>query len=133
MFDQQVTFIYASDLETSTQFYNSVLRLEQVLDQGACRIFRVSQDGFVGICQCREGTSPVTDGVIVTFVHEDVDGWYETLVSSGQTIEKPPALNPDFNIYHFFLRDPDGYLLEIQRFCDPAWPKSQKITSSGQV
>jgi len=25
-------------------------------------------------------------------------------------------------IYHCFLRDPNGYLLEIQRFLDPAWP-----------
>jgi hypothetical protein len=27
------------------------------------------------------------------------------------------------NIYHCFLRDPNGYLIEIQRFLDPAWPR----------
>ena len=25
------------------------------------------------------------------------------------------------HIYHCFLRDPNGYLIEIQRFLNPAW------------
>ena len=122
MFDQQVTFLYAQNLEVSSKFYEKDLGLTQVLDQGQCRIFRVSRDGFLGICQCREGGPPATDGIIVTLVSEDVDGWYERLMAKGLAIEAEPALNTDFNIYHFFMRDPDGYLLEVQRFCDPAWP-----------
>ncbi len=37
-------------------------------------------------------------------------------------IEKPPTLNPQYNIYQMFVRDPNGYLIEIQTFLDPAWP-----------
>jgi catechol 2,3-dioxygenase-like lactoylglutathione lyase family enzyme len=51
-----------------------------------------------------------------------VDAWYEFLIEKGVEIEKPPTLNPTYNIYHCFLRDPNGYLLEIQQFLDPAWP-----------
>ena len=36
-------------------------------------------------------------------------------------IEKGPVFNPDFQIYQMFLRDPNGYLIEIQRFEDPRW------------
>ena len=122
VFDQQVTFLYAQNLETSSKFYEKDLGLTQVLDQGQCRIFRVSRDGFLGICQCREGAAPTTDGIIVTLVSEAVDGWYESLTAKGLAIEAKPVLNTDFNIYHFFMRDPDGHLLEVQRFCDPAWP-----------
>ncbi len=46
--DQQVTFIYSADLERSRRFYAEVLGLEQVLDQGACRIFRVAGEGSWG-------------------------------------------------------------------------------------
>jgi hypothetical protein len=60
--------------------------------------------------------------VIVTLVTQDVDGWYARLLERGIAFEKAPAFNPDYNIYHCFLRDPNEYLLEIQRFCDPAWP-----------
>jgi len=37
----------------------------------------------------------------------------------GVVFDSPPALNPKYNIYHCFLRDPNGYLLEIQRFEQP--------------
>ena len=32
-------------------------------------------------------------------------------------------LNPTYNVHHFLLRDPNGYLLEFQTFRDPAWPQ----------
>jgi hypothetical protein len=35
--------------------------------------------------------------------------------------EKAPATNEQYKIYHAFLRDPNGYLLEIQRFLDADW------------
>ena len=129
VFDQQVTFLYASDLEVSADFYENQLGLKQVLDQGQCRIFQVSKDGFLGVCQGEDGAEPARDGVIVTLVTEDVDGWYERLTAMGMSIEAEPTLNPTFNIYHFFLRDPDGYLLEVQRFCDPAWPSPTESAS----
>jgi hypothetical protein len=36
--------------------------------------------------------------------------------------ETPPRANPKYKIYHCFLRDPDGYQIEIQRFDNDAWP-----------
>jgi catechol 2,3-dioxygenase-like lactoylglutathione lyase family enzyme len=59
-------------------------------------------------------------------VTEDVDRWYEKLSGQGIVFEKQPAFNPDYNIYHCFLRDPNGYLLEIQRFEDPRWPSGKE-------
>ncbi len=123
MFDQQVTFLTVSDLSKSTEFYEDQLGLPLVLDQGACRIYRVSGDGFIGICEASALMKVSKDGVIFTLVSDDVDGWYARLKSNGVTFDKPPADNPTYNIYHCFLRDPDGHLIEIQRFNDPAWPK----------
>ncbi|HAJ36053.1 MAG TPA: glyoxalase [Chloroflexi bacterium] len=119
-FTQQVTFLYTSDLVATARFYEAIIGLPLALDQGNCRIYRVSADGFLGFC-ARRGAQP--SGVIVTFVTPDVDGWYDRLCAQGVVFEKAPVFNPDYNIYHCFLRDPNGYLLEIQRFCDPAWPQ----------
>jgi catechol 2,3-dioxygenase-like lactoylglutathione lyase family enzyme len=118
-FAQHVTFLYTSDLAETARFYEDVIGLPLVLDQGSCRIYRVSADGFLGFC-ARRGAHP--SGVIVTFVTQDVDDWYARLCARDVVFEKTPALNPAYNIYHCFLRDPNGYLLEIQRFLDPAWP-----------
>jgi catechol 2,3-dioxygenase-like lactoylglutathione lyase family enzyme len=123
-FAQQVTFLYTADLAATAHFYEAVIGLPLVLDQGTCRIYRVSTDGFLGFCT-RAGAQPA--GVIVTFVTPEVDAWCARLQARGAVIEKAPVFNPTYNIYHAFLRDPNGYLLEIQRFCDPAWPAAQQV------
>lgn len=119
--DQQVTFLYTADLAATAVFYETILELPLVLDQGTCRIYATGGGAFLGFCRHLSGGA-TGSGVILTLVSQDVDGWYDYLQRKGVEFEKPPQFNPQFNIYHCFLRDPNGYLIEIQRFDDPAWP-----------
>ncbi len=120
-FDQFVTFLYTRSLDASSRFLTEKLGLSMVLDQGSCRVFRVAPRSYLGVCE-RPDAAP-TAGVIVTLVTEDVDGWYGRLRAAGVAIEKAPSHNAAYGIYHMFFRDPNGYLFEIQRFLDPAWPR----------
>jgi catechol 2,3-dioxygenase-like lactoylglutathione lyase family enzyme len=124
-FDAQVTFCYTADLEKTARFYEEVLGLPLALDQGACRIYRVAGRAFLGFCRREEAARP--EGIILTLVADDVDGWARRLLERGVVLEKPPAFNPAYNIYHCFLRDPSGYLVEIQRFEDPRWPRANGV------
>jgi catechol 2,3-dioxygenase-like lactoylglutathione lyase family enzyme len=119
-FDCGITFCYTRDLEATAEFYETVIGLELALDQGGCRIYRVASNSYLGFCQ--RDSDPGRDGIILTLVTDDVDGWYERLREHGVSIEQEPRRNPDYLIYHFFFRDPSGYLLEIQRFENPKWP-----------
>lgn len=119
--DQQVTFLYTGDIEATAHFYEKVLEFTLVLDQGGCRIYRVCENGFLGFCQ-REGVTANKDGIVYTFVTEDVDDWYDYLQARDVELVKAPEENPAYNIYHFFFRDPNGYLLEVQKFLDRRWP-----------
>ncbi len=122
-FEQFVTFIYVRDIRASDAFYGDLLGLPLVLDQGACRIYRVAGDAYLGVCQQRDAAVAQAPGsLILTLVASDVDGWHRYLAERGVPVEQAPQYNPRFNIYHCFLRDPDGYLIEIQRFLDPEWP-----------
>ncbi len=115
-FEQFVTFLHTADLAATAEFYERILSLPLARDQGVCRIYKVSADGYLGFCTHLEPADP--KGVIVTLVTDDVDGWYARL--SGQVeIVKPPTHHPKYAIYHFFFKDPNGYLLEIQRFDQP--------------
>ena len=120
--DQQVTFLYTRDLAGTARFYEEVLGLSLVLDQGSCRIYQTSQYGYLGFCERADARQQPVD-IIVTLATSAVDSWYSYLQAQGVVFEKPPTFNPEYNIYHFFLRDPNGYLLEIQQFLDPAWPE----------
>jgi len=118
-FDSVITFLPTRDLAQTAQFYEEVLKLELALDQTRCRIYRVAEGGFLGFCLKDEVTPQ--DGGILTLVTEEVDHWQTLLKEHDVPIEKGPVFNPDFQIYQMFLRDPNGYLIEIQRFEDPRW------------
>jgi catechol 2,3-dioxygenase-like lactoylglutathione lyase family enzyme len=117
---QQITFLYTHDLAQTARFYEEVLELPLALDQGACRIYRVSSDGYLGFCQSVNAPELPT-GIIITLVSPDVDNWHCYLHDRDVEFEKPPEVNPKYDIYHCFLRDPNGYLIEIQQFLDPTW------------
>jgi catechol 2,3-dioxygenase-like lactoylglutathione lyase family enzyme len=122
-FSSQITFLYTPDLAATAHFYEEMLLLPLKLDQGSCRIYQVSQDGYLGLCQRndapQEASAPTKHHVIMTLVTSEVDEWYQRLSSREVAFEKPPSINTKYNIYHCFLRDPNGYLIEIQRFLHP--------------
>lgn len=112
--DQLITFLYTRDLAATASFYEDVLGLTLAVDQGDCRIYQVSQDGFLGFCQRAEAPQPA--GIIVTIVTPDVDAWYRDLAAQGVAFTHPPVHHLRYRIYHCFLHDPNGYLVEIQSF-----------------
>ncbi len=117
--DSYIVFLATRDLQMTAEFYEKTLGLELALDQGKCRIYRVAEKAFLGFCI--KDKIPERNGVIVTLVTRDVDEWYQQLRALGVKFEKKPAYNPEYQIYHCFLRDPNEYLVEIQRFEDPRW------------
>lgn len=117
---EQITFLSTGNLENTAEFYEQTLGLKLVLDQGGCRIYRICEDGFLGFCQREKVASPARN-VIFTLVTPDVDGWYEYLSRHDVDIPHPPRENPEYQIYHFFIKDPQGYWIEFQSFLDPGW------------
>jgi catechol 2,3-dioxygenase-like lactoylglutathione lyase family enzyme len=122
LFDAQITFCYTKDLDATARFYEETVGLTLTLDQGGCRIYRTAENAYLGFCGRAEAERP--SGVILTLVTDDVDGRYAKLKEAGVPFEKPPVANAEYGIYHCFFRDPNGYLLEIQRFDNPDWDAS---------
>lgn len=128
---QSITFTYADPAEESWRFYEEVLGLRLVLDQGRCRIYEASAGGrgLLGVCRARaprsEPNPRAVGGVVLTFVTEDVEGFHKALVERGVTVEQPPGYSNEYRVTSFFFRDPAGYLLEVQRFEHDGWPKPE--------
>jgi len=117
-FDKQITFLHAENMVENKKFYSEILGLELIRDQGSCLIFQVTNSAYLGFC---EHIEPIAPGrkIILTLVTNDVDSLYMDLVGKNVEIVEPPKANPKFQIYHFFIKDPDGYWVEIQRFDNP--------------
>ena len=117
--DAQITFLPVADLRRSAAFYEEALGLPLVVDQGTCRIYRVAAAAYLGVCE-RSGAAPAA-GVIVTLVSPAVGAWHERLAGAGVEVVAAPSFSEQYRIRHAFYRDPDGHLVEIQEFDDPAW------------
>jgi len=116
--DAGITFLKVADLNRSHRFYSGALGLTLILDQGECRIYRLSGEAYVGICQ-REAIQP--SNAIVTLVTDDVAAWHQRLVDAGVEVDGPPRDNEEYRIHQFFATDPDGHVFEVQRFWDEDW------------
>ncbi|MBN36830.1 MAG: glyoxalase [Rhodospirillaceae bacterium] len=120
-FDGFVTFVHTPDLDRAAQFYGDSLGLPRVLDEGPAKTYRVSNQGFLGVCI--ESDSPrrrVPEGVCLTLVTDDVDGVYRRLTERGVRKEGAPHALPQFGVYILLVKDPDGHTIEVQRFENPA-------------
>jgi len=115
---QLITFLDTPDLARTAAFYEGVLGLRLARDQGRCRIYHVAGTAYVGFCE-RPGATAPPDGLTITLIADDIDGWCRHLKDRGVPIVKEPADNPPYRIYNCFARDPNGYLIEIQRFWEP--------------
>lgn len=114
----QVMFLPTDNHQKSIDFYEGILGLELVRDQKLCRIYKTGPSSYLGFCE-RGYTIPTDYRVVITLLIDDVDGVYKLLKDQAIATESVPALSERFNVYQFFVRDPNGYLLEIQRFMEP--------------
>lgn len=121
---EQITFLYTRDLAATAHFYEDVLELPLTLDQGSCRIYHVCSGAYVGFCE-RDSAPEEPQGILFTLVTPEVDAWATRLKAHGVPFDKEPARNDTYGIYHCFVRDPNGYVIEIQRFLDPTWKEPQ--------
>jgi catechol 2,3-dioxygenase-like lactoylglutathione lyase family enzyme len=117
----QITFLYYDELEPVDKFYRGVMGLKLVQDQGFAKIYRVSEKAFVGAVTGERGFHRPRDenAVLLTFVVDDVFAWYEHLKQAGVTLLSEVDEAEDIGVRAFFLKDPGGYVLEVQRFLTP--------------
>ncbi len=55
---------------------------------------------------------------ILILLTEKIDETYHKLIKFRVDGIEQPKINEKFNIYHFFFKDPNGYMIEIQKFLD---------------
>ena len=118
MYNEFILFLGTENMESTSKFYQNILNMPLYKDQkGICKIFSISNESKIGFCS----HMPVTfkeKSPIITLIVDEVDKMYKQLLDNDIEIKEPPQYNETFNIYHFFLEDPNGYTIEVQKFLD---------------
>jgi len=117
----QITFLYFKELAGPANFFEEILQLKKVDDQGFARIYKISGGAFIGIVDEAQGycDAPAAKNMLITLVTDDVHQWYERLKAAGVAIDAAPAIHEKANVEGFFFEGPGGYAFEIQKFLNP--------------
>jgi hypothetical protein len=119
-FKSMVTWLYYKDLVGMQKFYEDVLGLEMIVDQGWTKIYQVSSSGFIGLVDEKRGMHSFTEqkGVTVSFIIDEIEDWF-AYVQKHQPFElrsKKLGREPDNKYKAFVGYDPEGYFMEFDKF-----------------
>ena len=119
-FKATVTWLYYKELPLMQTFYEEVMGLRQVVDQGWTKIYQGSRTGFLGLVDERRGMHRWTEkkAVNVSFIIDDIDGWFAFVKSRGAFPLRGAAVSDDdVGRYRAFVGyDPEGYYMEFDLF-----------------
>jgi len=111
-----ITFFYYRDLPAAMRFYEDVLGLPLVIDQGWAKIYRVADAAHVGLVDETRGMNRAHDvkPVQLCIRVKDVDAWHDFAASRGVTGLTEPRTSDELGVRIFVMNDPEGYQIEIQ-------------------
>jgi len=115
-----IIWLYYKDVLALQNFYQNVLGLEMVADQGWTKIYKVSDSGFMAIVDEKRGMhkSTIKKAVNVGFIVEDLISWFDYVKVNEvmPLFEKDLDVGPENRYKSFVAFDPEGYYLEFDAF-----------------
>lgn len=111
-------FLYYADLQGAWRFYEKVLGLETVSDFGFAKIMRVANTSYLTLVDAARGMHSADEPktVAIALVTDELEGWYEYLQGTGARFRNPLSVREGSAHDGFVVYDPEGYLLEFERF-----------------
>ena len=119
-FKATITWLYYKDMVAMENFYQEVMGLTRVADQGWAKIYKGSESGYVGLVDERRGMHSFTEkkAVNISFIMDDLDGWFK-YVKGNQSFalrEDSVSTGPESTYRAFVGYDPEGYYFEFDTF-----------------
>jgi predicted enzyme related to lactoylglutathione lyase len=116
-----ITFFYYKDLEIAADFYEKIMGFRLVQDQKWAKIFKIQENAYMGCVDGNIGYHKHSDTkpVMLTIIVDDPDSWYEHFKENGVKTINEPHDDKELNLRIFLLEDPEGYVIEIQKFYEP--------------
>ena len=115
-----ITWLYHKDVMGQEHFYQNVLGLEPVCDQGWAKIYQVSESGFMGIVDEKRGMNNYSDekAVNIGFILEDLKGWHDYALAHKPLELRKDELGegPEGKYKAFVGYGPEKYYYEFDAF-----------------
>ncbi|MDX1480762.1 MAG: VOC family protein [Woeseiaceae bacterium] len=119
-FKATVVWFYYRDIPAMQAFYEDVLGVDMIVDQGWTKIYRIGPTGYFGLVDETRGMHSFTEekGVTLSLITDDIDGWFDYLSGRGDIEMRHTEVQEDERYRAFVAYDPEGYYLEWDTFTD---------------
>ena len=109
---------YYHDLARATRFYQETLGFELVEDYGFGKLFQIASTSFLMLIDGSIGRHSADEPKTVTtaFITDELEGWWDYLAGQGVPMRWAFNYQPGKPHDGFVAIDPEGYLLEFERF-----------------
>ena len=120
-------FLYYKDLDRATAFYQGTLGLELVADYQMARILRITEDSYLILVDATKGmhTADEPKTVALALLTDQLEAWHSYLATKGIAPRSPFVPRSGRAHNGFVIEDPEGYLLEFERF--DAHPENERF------
>jgi catechol 2,3-dioxygenase-like lactoylglutathione lyase family enzyme len=122
-FKATVLWTYYEDLDGAAEFYEDVMGLNLIVDQGWAKLYRTSTTGYIGLVDGEKGMHQATQdkAITVSFLTTDVDAWLVHM-KRQEALEKlvlrhHEVVEEGF-VRAFVAYDLENYFLEFDTFID---------------
>jgi catechol 2,3-dioxygenase-like lactoylglutathione lyase family enzyme len=119
-FKATIVWFYYKDMQGIQRFYEDVLGLDLIVDQGWAKIYPVGPSGYFGLVDEQRGMHHFTEqkAVTLSLITDDIDGWYAYLKSNAGVEMRSTEISDTDRYRAFVAYDPEGYYLEWDVFKD---------------
>lgn len=114
-----VLWLYHEDLARNERFYESLLGVNLLVDQGWAKVYSIVGSGFLGLVKSGSGLKGATEqsAVTVSFFTHDVHAWFERAKATDGFKLRTPDVTDESGLVNIFVGyDPEGYFLEWDTF-----------------
>lgn len=127
-----VQWLYYTDLPAMQNFYQQLLGVSMICDQGWAKIYQVSPSSFIGLVDGAKGLHKVSDSarVTVSFFTHNVESWFAKAKNTAGLALRTPEITHEGKMVSLFVAyDPDGYFLEWDQFANI--PENNRLAGLG--
>lgn len=114
-----VLWLYHADLAAACRFYEALLGVELLIDQGWAKVYQIAGGGLLGLVDGTKGlheTAP-QKCVTISFFTEQLEAWFDHVQTiDGFELRTPDITDESGKVNIFVGYDPEGYFLEWDQF-----------------
>ncbi len=114
-YSSAITFLYYEDFSYGVEFFEQILQLNLVMDQGFARVYQVNEKAYLGMVQ-KKDEEEVSGNTLFSLTTSNVKSEYSRVkvlevyeLSEIKHFESIPLKS-------FFFDDKEGHKFEIQQF-----------------